>query len=86
MSRSKDSYYHRHERHVARNGLTEARYGLKKMGAGAANWGVLGDEIPDVQEIARSDLDLPMSNRTSTKLHLVDSDTFNNMRLEQTSS
>lgn len=56
------------------------------MGAGAANWGVLGDEIPDVQEIARSDLDLPMNNRTSTKLHLVDSDTFNNMRLEQTSS
>ncbi|KAG0740135.1 hypothetical protein G6F57_000686 [Rhizopus arrhizus] len=86
MSRSKDNtFYHRHERHVARNGQTEARYGLKKMGAGIANWGVLGDEIPDVQELVHAEIDSPTVNKTSTKLHLVDSETFENMRLEQTS-
>ncbi|KAG1444690.1 hypothetical protein G6F56_010192 [Rhizopus delemar] len=86
MSRSKDNtFYHRHERHVARNGHTEARYGLKKMGAGIANWGVLGDEIPDVQAFAHVEIDTPTVNKASTKLHLVDTETFKNMRLEQSS-
>ncbi|CAO3646209.1 unnamed protein product [Mucor hiemalis] len=82
MTRSKDHAYPRHEKHVARNGHTEARYGVKKMGAGIANWGVLGDEIDNVQEVARSEVE---TIKVSSKLHLVDSETFQNMRTEQES-
>ncbi|GAN06644.1 hypothetical protein MAM1_0131c06131 [Mucor ambiguus] len=96
MTRSKDSvfsYQHRHERHVARNGQSELRYGVKKMGAGAGNWGVLGDELPDVQEIVRAEIE---SNSLSgnhhhyhqngTKLNLVDSETFEYMRSTEQAS
>ncbi|KAI9271972.1 hypothetical protein BY458DRAFT_555521 [Sporodiniella umbellata] len=86
MSRSKENtLHHRHERHIARNGHTEARYGLKKMGAGVANWGVLGDEIPDVQEFAHSEVDSYHLSKASAKLSVVDKTTFKNMRLEQSS-
>lgn len=52
------------------------------MGAGTANWGVLGDEVDDVQQIARSEMEVPKSRN---KLNLVDSETFQNMRTEQES-
>ncbi|KAI7896439.1 uncharacterized protein EV154DRAFT_492242 [Mucor mucedo] len=81
MTRTKDNV-NRHEKHVARNGQTEIRFGVKKMGAGAANWGVLGEEVLDVQEIARTEMDATV---TDTKIKLVDSETFENMRHEQES-
>ncbi|KAI9476093.1 MAG: hypothetical protein EXX96DRAFT_540647 [Benjaminiella poitrasii] len=91
MTRSKDSFFsYRHDRHVARNGQTELRYGIKKMGAGAANWGILGDELPDVQDIVRAEIEsssFPQHrNHTSTKLNLVDSETFEHMRSSSSSS
>lgn len=52
------------------------------MGAGAANWGVLGEEVLDVQEIARTEME---TSATDTKLKLVDSKTFENLRNEQES-
>jgi hypothetical protein len=54
------------------------------MGAGTANWGVLGDEVPDVQELARAEVETTVT-KTGTKLNLVDSETFENMRTEQQS-
>jgi hypothetical protein len=84
MTRSKDSIYaSRHEKHVARNGQSESRYGLKKLGAGVANWGVLGDEVADVQGVARAEIET--NPNTGTKLKLVDHETFENMRIEQQS-
>lgn len=50
------------------------------MGAGAGNWGVLGDEIPDVHEIARADVETNYQHQIGTKLNLVDSETFQNLR------
>lgn len=67
---------------VYRNGQSEIRFGVKKMGAGAANWGVLGEEVLDVQEIARTEME---TSATDTKLKLVDSKTFENLRNEQES-
>jgi hypothetical protein len=85
MTRSKDSIYaSRHEKHVSRNGQSESRYGMKKLGAGVANWGVLGDEVADVQDIARAEIETGIPN-TGTKLKLVDHKTFENMRTEQQS-
>lgn len=70
-----------------RNGQTESRFGVKKMGAGAANWGVLGDELPDVQEIARAEVEVGYQpQQHGTKLHLVDSETFEYLRSEQESA
>ncbi|KAI8059983.1 uncharacterized protein B0P05DRAFT_558275 [Gilbertella persicaria] len=84
MTRSKDSIYSgRHDRHIARNGQTEARYGIKKMGAGTANWGVLGDEIPDAQEIAHAQ---EVHHFQYGKLNLVDSETFATMRSSEQAS
>ncbi|KAI7901234.1 uncharacterized protein BX663DRAFT_515342 [Cokeromyces recurvatus] len=84
MTRSKDSLFsYRHDKHVARN----SQHGMKKMGAGAANWGILGDELPDVQEIVRAEIDSSSSflpNHTSTKLNLVDFETFEHMRSSST--
>lgn len=67
---------------MKRNGQTELRYGVKKMGAGAGNWGILGDELPDVQEIARAEIEATSSVHAQygTKLNLVDSETFEYMR------
>ncbi|KAI8355700.1 hypothetical protein BD560DRAFT_335713 [Blakeslea trispora] len=88
MTRSKDSLYsYRHDKHLARNGQTEARYGIKKMGAGAANWGVLGDELPDVQAIAREEVEANTHSRYyGSKLHLVDSETFESLRSSEQAS
>ncbi|KAI8647095.1 hypothetical protein BD408DRAFT_358712 [Parasitella parasitica] len=91
MARSKDSvfpHHPRHERHVARNGQSELRYGVKKMGAGAGNWGILGDELPDVEEIARAEFETNSSGQSQygTKLHLVDSETFEYMRSNEQAS
>ncbi|KAG1053706.1 hypothetical protein G6F43_004236 [Rhizopus delemar] len=85
MSRSKDSssfHYYRHERHVNRNGSSEDRYSLKKTSAANMNqWEALIDEVPDIIEE-----DSPHTvNNTSTKLCLVDPNTFQTMRHEQLS-
>lgn len=48
------------------------------MGAGAGNWGVLGDEVPDVQEVARTETEV--NSTTENKLKLVDSQTFESLR------
>ncbi|KAI8368847.1 hypothetical protein EDC96DRAFT_440993 [Choanephora cucurbitarum] len=86
MTRSKDSLYsYRHDKHLARNGQTEARYGIKKMGAGVANWGVLGDELPDAQAIAREEVDTH-SRYYGSKLNLVDSETFESLRSSEQAS
>ncbi|KAI8081541.1 uncharacterized protein BX664DRAFT_340664 [Halteromyces radiatus] len=51
MTRSKQSVYNnKHERHVARNGLTDIRSPVKKSGGGYGNWGNLTDEIANVDE------------------------------------
>ncbi|ORY92333.1 hypothetical protein BCR43DRAFT_417338, partial [Syncephalastrum racemosum] len=51
MTRSKDNPWStRHEKHVARNGLSDIRGPLKKSGAGFANWGCPGEEFADIQE------------------------------------
>lgn len=65
-----------------RNGQTEIRFGVKKMGAGIGNWGVLGDEVDDAQGLAHTEMETTV---TETKLKLVDSKTFENMRNEQES-
>lgn len=52
------------------------------MGAGIGNWGVLGDEVDDVQGLAHTEMETTV---TETKLKLVDSKTFENMRNEQES-
>lgn len=54
------------------------------MGAGAGNWGVLGDEVPDVQEVARSEVE--PNTVTEVKLKLVDSQTFENLRHSEQNS
>lgn len=61
------------------------------MGAGAGNWGVLGDELPDVQEIVRAEIEsnsLPGNQHAQhgSKLHLVDSETFEYMRSTEQAS
>ncbi|KAI8079138.1 hypothetical protein BDF21DRAFT_35978 [Thamnidium elegans] len=83
MTRSKEGI-NRHEKHVSRNGQSESRFGIKKMGAGAGNWGVLGDEVPDVQEVARSEIE--SNTVTEVKLKLVDSQTFENLRHNEQNS
>ncbi|KAI8973013.1 hypothetical protein BDB01DRAFT_808370 [Pilobolus umbonatus] len=81
MTRSNHSAYtHRHERHISRNGQTETR-SMKKMGAGVANWGVLGDEVMNVHEMARTIDGVTRNN--SSKLSVVDSETFEHMREQQ---
>jgi len=60
------------------------------MGAGAGNWGILGDELPDVQEIVRAEIEsnnLPANHhQNGTKLNLVDSETFEYMRSTEQAS
>jgi hypothetical protein len=56
------------------------------MGAGTGNWGVLGDEIPDVHEVARAEVDTNYQPQTGTKLNLVDSETFQNLRSSEQQS
>ncbi|KAI8975481.1 hypothetical protein BDF20DRAFT_878980 [Mycotypha africana] len=53
---------------------------MKKMGAGIGNWGVLGDELPNVEDIARAQVEAPYQQYKGTKLNLVDRETFNTMR------
>jgi hypothetical protein len=52
------------------------------MGAGAANWGVLGDEVSDVEEYAHTDQTTTTTTTTNKadKVNLVDSKTFETMR------
>jgi hypothetical protein len=49
------------------------------MGAGAANWGVLGDEVPDVEEYAHANQTTDTAAKAD-KVNLVDSKTFETMR------
>ncbi|KAI8136715.1 hypothetical protein BJV82DRAFT_638536 [Fennellomyces sp. T-0311] len=67
----------RHEKHIARNGLTDIRSPLKKSGAGFANWGYLGEELADVKDDLREQTVADASK--DTKLQLVDSDVFEHM-------
>lgn len=52
------------------------------MGAGAANWGVLGDEVPNVEEYAHTDQTFKTTTKAD-KVNLVDSKTFDSLRQER---
>ncbi|KAI9494553.1 hypothetical protein BDB00DRAFT_818515 [Zychaea mexicana] len=67
----------RHDKHIARNGLTDIRSPLKKSGAGFANWGCLGEELVDVKDDFREQAVADV--RRDTKLQLVDSEVFEHM-------
>ncbi|KAL7311950.1 hypothetical protein PS15m_009657 [Mucor circinelloides] len=75
MSHNKENApQERQERHVARNGQTVT---MKKGGAGHANWGIEGDEVPDLYEYAHQDAE---ETTKADKVKLVDADTFKSMR------
>lgn len=59
---------------VIRNGQTVT---MKKGGAGHANWGIKGDEVPDLYEYAHQDAE---ETTKADKVKLVDADTFKSMR------
>jgi len=50
---------------------------MKKGGAGHANWGIEGDEVPDLYEYAHEDVE---ETTKADKVKLVDADTFKSMR------
>ncbi|KAL9547373.1 hypothetical protein MBANPS3_006195 [Mucor bainieri] len=77
MSHSKDHNAHpeRQERHVARNGQTVT---MKKGGAGHANWGIEGDEVPDLYAYTHQEVE--EATTKADKVKLVDADTFKSMR------
>ncbi|GAN06643.1 hypothetical protein MAM1_0131c06130 [Mucor ambiguus] len=77
MSHSKDNNtrQERQERHVARNGQTAT---MKKGGAGHANWGIEGDEVPDLYEYTHQEAE--EATAKADKVKLVDADTFKSMR------
>lgn len=81
MTRSKDSLYSRHERQLLKN---QAEVRMKKMGAGSIHWGTMENES-DVEELVYTDVDTHTINNTSTKIYLVDPQTFQNLRHEQLS-
>ncbi|KAF1799313.1 hypothetical protein V8B55DRAFT_1537376 [Mucor lusitanicus] len=75
MSHSKD-HSARQEKHVARNGQTPT---MKKGGAGHANWGIEGDEVPDLYEYTHQEVE-EATTAKADKVKLVDADTFKSMR------
>ncbi|CAO3632450.1 unnamed protein product [Cunninghamella blakesleeana] len=81
MTRSKEytpnNKNDRHDRHVARNGLTDIRSPIKKAGAGHGNWGT----YVDLEEVYDEDVKRDQVFReTENKLQLVDQETFQSMR------
>lgn len=58
-----------------RNGQTVT---MKKGGAGHANWGVEGDEVPDLYEYTHQEAE--EATAKADKVKLVDADTFKSMR------
>ncbi|CEP12736.1 hypothetical protein [Parasitella parasitica] len=64
----------RHEKHISRNGHTAA---IKKAGAGRANWGIEGDEVPNLYECTHQEIEETIK---SVKVKLVDAETFKAMR------
>jgi hypothetical protein len=77
MARSKTHVSPKHqEKHISRNGQNTT---MKKMGAGMGNWGVLGDEIPDVEEYAHT---FEIDQSKMDKVNIVDPRTFDEMRNE----
>lgn len=78
MTRSKVNVPSKHqERHVSRNGQHVI---MKKMGAGMGNWGILGDEIPDVQEYAHDNQVSINTSKMDKVSVVVDTHTFDEMR------
>ncbi|KAI9269286.1 hypothetical protein BDA99DRAFT_504069 [Phascolomyces articulosus] len=78
MTRTKkDPYAAKHEKHVARNGLTDIRSPLKKSGAGFGNWGLVGDELVDVKDDIHEQAVTEVNK--DTKLQLVDSKVFEHL-------
>ncbi|KAL1933007.1 hypothetical protein VTP01DRAFT_8685 [Rhizomucor pusillus] len=78
MTRTKDkSWAMRHEKHLARNGLSDIRGAPKKAGAGFANWGSLEEQIADMQQQSLTDPVLESASPTrDSKLQLVDEEAF----------
>lgn len=58
-----------------RNGQTVT---MKKGGAGHANWGIEGDEVPDIYEYTHQEVE--EATTKADKVKLVDADTFKSMR------
>ncbi|KAI9276398.1 hypothetical protein BY458DRAFT_433557 [Sporodiniella umbellata] len=84
MTRSKDSFiYDRYEKQTLRSNQSEATR-IKKMGAGSFPWDSL-DAGNDVEELVYNEIDSHTINNTSTKLCLVDTQTFKTLRHEQLS-
>ncbi|KAI8059984.1 uncharacterized protein B0P05DRAFT_590915 [Gilbertella persicaria] len=54
-----------HDKHLARDGHTEIRYGIKKNGAGKGNWGLLDDQAG-----------YEHTQKPTDKLNLVQPETF----------
>ncbi|KAI7850809.1 hypothetical protein BDC45DRAFT_517189 [Circinella umbellata] len=78
MTRTKkDPYAVKHEKHIARNGLTDIRSPLKKGGSGGGNWGSLNDQLADVKDDYREQA--VAEAKKDTKLQLVDSEVFEHL-------
>ncbi|OAD77432.1 hypothetical protein PHYBLDRAFT_157756 [Phycomyces blakesleeanus NRRL 1555(-)] len=83
MTRTKQSSFGiRHEHHTSRNGLSDVRNLLKKSGGGLANWGMLGEEVMDIEPYETGQhIQFDTTVRgTGNKLQLVDEETFYSMR------
>lgn len=52
---------------------------MKKGGAGHANWGIEGDEVPDLYEYTHQEVE-EATTAKADKVKLVDADTFKSMR------
>ncbi|KAI9018642.1 hypothetical protein CLU79DRAFT_759676 [Phycomyces nitens] len=81
MTRTKQaSFGIRHEHHTSRNGLSDVRNLLKKSGGGLANWGMLGEEVMDIEPFEQYTQTTATTRATGKKLQLVDEETFYSMR------
>lgn len=50
---------------------------MKKAGAGHANWGIEGDEVPNLYEYTHQEVE---ETSKANKVKLVDEETFKSMR------
>ncbi|KAM3588353.1 hypothetical protein VKS41_000801 [Umbelopsis sp. WA50703] len=85
MGHSKHSpWIEKHDRHEQRSDFSNVRGDMKKNGAGAGNWGQIGDEMNDERQVQlakyrRKTVMLDQANENG-KLQLLDDKQFTKLR------